>query len=175
MKITYEVKFLDYWHIGSGVSGGALYDMIILKDKNNMPYIPGKTLKGLVRENIEKLYGEEIMKEQLGSKGDKLSKFYFSNAYMDENEYNEIVSNSLQNYLYDTLTFTKINKQGVAENDTLREFEVVLPVSLYGEIEVLQEDADTEKIKNALKMIKRMGLGRNRGLGRCEIIIKDEK
>jgi CRISPR/Cas system CSM-associated protein Csm3 (group 7 of RAMP superfamily) len=177
MKINYEVKFLDYWHISSGLSGGSLYDILVLKDKNNLPYIPGKTIKGLVRENLFNLIGESKTKELLGDEGEKLSKLYFSNALIHKEEYNEIVSNNLQEYLYDTLSFTKIDEKGIAVDDTLRDIEVVVPISLYGKIELIEEISpdDKKNLIKALKMIKRMGLNRNRGLGRCHIDIKEEQ
>jgi CRISPR/Cas system CSM-associated protein Csm3 (group 7 of RAMP superfamily) len=174
MIIKYSITFLDYWHIGSGLSGGALYDSLVLKDKNRMPYIPGKTIKGLVRENFENITSEDFSKEVFGYEDGKVSKLVFSNAYMDKDEYGSIVAQNLQDMLYDRLAFTKINNRGIAEDDTLREIEVTVPLSLYGEIEILEE-VDLDKIFQALKMVKRMGLNRNRGLGRCHIEIKDVK
>jgi len=183
MRIEYKIKFLDYWHISSGKSGGALYDMLVLKDKNKLPYIPGRTIKGLVRDNAFQLglltinddkeeFNDKDLEKCLGN--DKVAgECYFSNLYLDEKEKNSIVSNNLQNFLYDRLTFTALNEKKVAKDDSLREFEVVIPISLEGYVDVCEECK--EKIKNLLKMIKRAGLDRRRGLGRCEIIIKDEK
>ena len=44
--IRYCIKFLDYWHLGSGDSAGSMYDSIVVKDKFGLPYVPGKTVKG---------------------------------------------------------------------------------------------------------------------------------
>ena len=179
MKIEYKIKFLDYWHISSGKSGGALYDALVLKDENKLPFIPGRTIKGLVRDNAFQLgYLDEKekfidldLKKCLGDELDA-GECYFSNLYLNENEQNSIISNGLQEFLYERLTFTAL-KNRVAKDDSLREFEVVVPIELEGYIEVC-EDCE-EKIKRLLKMIKRLGIDRRRGLGRCEIIIKDKK
>jgi len=183
MKIEYKIKFLDYWHISSGKSGGALYDALVLKDKDKLPYIPGKSIKGLVRDNIHLLglltisddkeeFNDKNLEKCLGN-AQTAGECYFSNLYLNEKEKNSILSNNLQNFLYDRVTFTSLDKNRVAKDDTLREFEVVIPLTLEGYVEVCEECK--ENIKKVLKMIKRAGLDRRRGFGRCEIIIKDEK
>jgi len=165
-KLYYVVKFLDFWHISSGESGGAIYDYLVKKDNNMMPYIPGKTIKGLVRENAEKLGKKEFVNNVLDN-----SSSFFSNLYIIDKE--EIINSSLQPYLFKTLTFTAIDKKGIAKDNTLREIEFVVPVSLEGYIEI--EDKYIEELKLILSQIKRMGLNRNRGFGRCNIYFKDEK
>lgn len=173
---------MDYWHISSGKSGGALYDALVLKDENKLPYIPGRTIKGLIRDNAFQLGWLEIGKTEnfidkdlqkcLGT-ADIAGECYFSNLSLNENEQKSIVSNNLQEFLYERLAFTALDKNRVAKDDTLREFEVVVPVELEGFVEVCE--SCEEKIKKLLKMIKRLGVDRRRGFGRCEIIIKDKK
>ena len=51
--MEYEIRFLSQWHCGSGLAAGADVDSLVVKDKNNLPYVPGKTIKGLVREAAE--------------------------------------------------------------------------------------------------------------------------
>ena len=152
MTLTYELIFFDYWHLGSGLSAGAKLDSTVTKDSKGIPYASGKTIKGLVREFEE---------------SDFLHQCYFKNASLDEETHKEIVSNKLQNNLYDIISSTKI-ENGIAVDNSLRDIEVVIPISLYGEILDIPTEDDYEKLKKALKMIKRMGLNRNRGLGRCE-------
>ena len=47
MKI--EIKLYSFWSVGSGKVGCSL-DSIVLRDKDNLPYIPGRTFKGLLRD-----------------------------------------------------------------------------------------------------------------------------
>ncbi len=54
LKIGMTICFESKWHTGSG-EGGFLVDRLIRKDARDWPYIPGSTLKGVVRENCEKL------------------------------------------------------------------------------------------------------------------------
>ena len=161
MTLKYELKFYDYWHLSSGLSAGAKLDSTVVKNDDRLPYASGKTIKGLVREMLE------LDETNL----DFLHKCYFGNAVIDDKIKKEIISNNLQDNLYDIIASTKVGSDGIAVDDSLREIEVVIPISLQGEILDIPSKDDYEKLLNALKMIKRMGLNRNRGLGRCEFII----
>jgi len=55
VTIKYEIKFHTDWHCGSGLAAGAGVDALTVKDKNGLPFIPGKTIKGLVREAVEEI------------------------------------------------------------------------------------------------------------------------
>ena len=48
--IKYEIEFFSNWHCGSGLAAGADVDALVIKDQEGLPYIPGRTLKGLLRE-----------------------------------------------------------------------------------------------------------------------------
>jgi len=174
MKIKYKIIFRDYWHTGSGMSQGALSDAAVLKDKNGIVYVPGKTIKGLAREAAKECDKECDVEKCFGQEGDLMSAVVFKNAVLSRDEYETVVAQNLQKYLYDTLTFTKIDSKGTAQDDTLREIEVCVPLELEGEV-VVEDDKCAECIVKALKKIKHIGLMRNRGLGRCHIEIKDEK
>jgi len=167
MKLTYQIRFLDYWHTSSGLSAGAKLDSSVVKDSDNLPYLSGKTIKGLVREMAELLDDSSFIKECFGSKGLDMGECYFSNAILNKDEKNEIVLNNLQDNLYLVIASTKIDN-GIAVDDSLREIEVVIPITLEGYIDDIP-DKYIDNISKSIKMIKRVGLNRNRGLGRCII------
>ena len=183
--MKYKVTFLDYWHLSSGLSAGAKLDSTVTRDENGLPYIPGKTIKGLIREMAELTKNFDFVTTCFGSSSDEKDKFYseekivgecnFSNVEIEENTKKSIINNSLENQLFDEIASTKIDKNGIAESGSLREIEVVVPISLFGEIKNIPDVYKQEMI-NAIKKVKRMGLNRNRGLGRCKIeIIGEEK
>lgn len=162
--MKYSVTFYDYWHLGSGVSAGTALDSLVVKTDDGLPYVPGKTIKGLVREMVEVL-DETKVKTIFGDEGSNIANSYFSNATLDEATSEHLKTNkTLQKYLFSKVTSTKINAMGIAEDKSLREIEVVVPLTLYGEI---QSD-EVELVTQALSMIKQIGLNRNRGLGRCK-------
>ena len=182
MTLKYTLKFFDYWHLSSGLSAGAKLDSTVVKDENSLPYAPGKTIKGLVREMAEELNNCSFVNQCFGYSSDekdrcfekKGSVCYFTNATLNRELKEQIISNNLQNNLYDIIASTEIDKNGIAVDNSLREIEVVLPISLYGEIRDIPEEF-IETMKKALKLIKRMGLNRNRGLGRCEFVVEEIK
>lgn len=161
MNLQYKLIFLDYWHLSSGLSAGAKLDSTVVKDKDKLPYASGKTIKGLVREMAEEFGEIEFLHVS-----------YFSNATICKAQRDEIVSNNLQDNIYNVIASTKI-ENGVAVDDSLREIEVVIPLALYGEIRDIANE-NIEVIKKSLKLIKRIGLNRNRGLGRCKFEIVEE-
>jgi CRISPR/Cas system CSM-associated protein Csm3 (group 7 of RAMP superfamily) len=175
MTLKYKLKFYDYWHISSGLSAGAKLDSTVIKDSEELPYVAGKIIKGLTREMAELVDNQDnFIKECFGAEGIDMGKCYFSNATLDETTAEQIKTNYLEENLYDIIASTKIGENGIAEDKSLREIEVVIPLTLNGEIRDIPDEYK-EKMTRALKMIKRMGLNRNRGLGRCEFIVEECK
>jgi hypothetical protein len=163
--MNYRVEFFDFWHLGSGVSAGAALDSLVVKDSDGLPYVPGKTIKGLLREMVELLDNEKV-KEIFGDEGANSANSYFSNATLDEGTRAYLSSQpELIKNLFSKVTSTQIDENGLAIDGSLREIEVTIPLTLYGEI----QSSEDELILNAMGMIKQIGLNRNRGLGRCEI------
>ncbi|MBE3606714.1 CRISPR-associated protein [Campylobacter sp. RM13119] len=182
MTIIYEVKFYDYWHLSSGLSGGTTLDSYVIKDDRGLPYMPGKTIKGLVREMAEKFFSDEAKLACFGKKSEKdddmdnttMGECYFSSATLADEVAEDIVGSGLTHTLYDVISATSMDESGIAKDGSLRDIEVVLPLSLNGEITNVP-DTLVDDMKRSLKMIKRAGLNRNRGLGRCEFIVRGVK
>ncbi len=169
MELSYKVTFLDYWHIGSGLSAGARSDSTVLRDEAGLPYLPGKTLKGLAREAAESICDTVFVEKYFGKEGVDMAQAYFTNAVLPKGESEEIMTYKLQNSLYTTVASTQIGENGVAVDDSLREIEVVIPLGLEGKVLDIESQEEKVQMLKVLKMIKRMGLNRNRGLGRCKI------
>ena len=60
--IKYEIEFFSNWHCGSGLAAGADVDALVIKDNNGLPYVPGRTLKGLLRDAATNLSVDKVMK-----------------------------------------------------------------------------------------------------------------
>jgi len=185
MKLEYTIEFLDYWHIGSGLSAGAKLDNMVLKDSNKLPYMPGKTIKGLAREMAELFKNCKFVNICFGGSSDEEDNCYseefkqtegvcyFSNAVIKQDIAQEIIKHNMQDSLYEIVTSTSIDdKTKVAKDNSLREIEVVVPITLQGSVENIPQEY-IDNIKSSLEMIKRVGLNRNRGLGRCNIVVKE--
>jgi CRISPR/Cas system CSM-associated protein Csm3 (group 7 of RAMP superfamily) len=172
MILNYTITFYDYWHISSGLSAGARLDSTVIKDENFLPYVPGKVIKGLTREMGEQLNRPEFIEKCFGTQGINAGECYFTNAVMASDTAELIRSNHLQSKLYDIISSTKIDDNGVAADKSLREIEVVVPLQLMGQIHDIAHSNDFENMKRSVTMIKRMGLNRNRGLGRCAFAVE---
>jgi len=195
--LIYKIKFLSDWHCGSGLTAGSDVDLLVIKDKNRLPFVPGKTLKGLFKEaaNVMKDFSEDkgkadwdlFIKSHFGiqtknddDKKDKnedsnqssKGKCYFSNAVLSGELQNNIIENKLEDTLLRKISATKIDDKGIAVEHSLRAFEVVIPLELYGKISDVE---GSFKMGKCLKYIKQLGTTRNRGLGRCIISIMEDK
>lgn len=174
--IHYTIKFYAYWHCGSGLSAGADVDELVVKDRNGLPFVPGKTLKGLVREAVGEYVffsGQadalmESVQSLFGSHDQTEGIAHFGNATLSRTEREAIVAAQAQSYLYDKLTTTAIDTDGVACDHSLRSMEVTVPCTLYGTITGVPDTMRPIVIK-CLGFVKNIGMKRNRGLGRCDI------
>ncbi len=191
-QLRYQIQFYGYWHVGSGLSASTYADAVVLRDQDGFPIIPGKTLKGLLLDAARNLHqcqpnlvSAEFRQEVFGESGDpkengqngsyKPSAFFFSNATLSvqlrEQLLNPTFSEQLKGIrlvdtLYEVLSSTQI-ENGLATDGSLRQLEVCIPLPLYAVIEGENINDYMAEIDACFGWIKRMGLNRNRGLGRC--------
>lgn len=196
MTLKYQIEFFTCWHAGSGLSGGAYADLLVNKNKAGLPFLPGKTLKGMIRDGalmlneynpnlvtmefIHKVFGEVPTKakpEDADTTPVAPSICFFSNAELSGELTEQLISDTdLGQYLYEVLSSTKINENGLAEDHTLRQMEVTIPLLLYATIEDFPNDEDLRtQMQRCLSAIKRMGLGRTRGFGRCQFSLLNQE
>lgn len=176
--IKYKIEFFSNWHCGSGLAAGADVDSLVIKDQNRLPYIPGRTLKGLFRDAATILSDDEdtigIIFGVSGDKEDhKTGCAFFGNATIPVAEYHYIVEQGLAPHLYQSFASTSIDEKGIAKDHSLRKIETVVPCKMEGEILNIPDGAE-HILEDAMHYIKRIGTGRNRGFGRCKISIRKE-
>lgn len=187
--LQYKIEFFSSWHCGSGLSAGADVDALVVRDRDGLPYVPGKTVKGLVREAVEDflafrkedtqivagLFGNAEDRNNLPQdEADKMKQgvLFFSNAELLSEQRQVILVEQLNPFLFDSVSATRIAEDGIAMSHSLRKIQVVLPCTLYGQILDVPEE-NKGLLQQAVKLIKRMGLARNRGLGRCSFTIME--
>jgi len=177
--IKYKIEFLSDWHTGSGLSAGADLDLLVIKDKNNLPFIPGKTIKGLLKDAaltlnelnaVNDQFVTEIFGKSASSKNFSIAgQGIFSNVTLEKDFQEKIIADKATKFLYRKISSTAIDKQGQAVEHSLRRLEVTIPLTLYGEIMLKTEKNYKDDLVKCMKMVKRLGGERNRGLGRCKI------
>lgn len=187
-----DFNIQSYWHIGSGLDGGAYADALALKNADGLPYIPGKSIKGLLKEAFVKadennwfatnsayslialLFGEEgkagaktqgILQISSGTLSTSECKFFMSNP-------------EAKSSLFKVLFSTAIDEvSGVAKETSLRGLEVAVPMSLkasitinkqhpcYAEVSHQVGDKMSLWLSQAVTLITKLGAKRYRGLG----------
>ncbi|UAM97269.1 hypothetical protein K8354_13195 [Polaribacter litorisediminis] len=186
-KINYKITFLSDWHAGSGLGSGADSDAVVIKDANNLPYLPGKTMKGLLKDAlidimevqpnvvtksfIDKHFGYEVRDTEGKVLKTMPGCLFFSNAELPAAERNEAMG-TLSQFLYRNIASTSIDNAGVAKQSSLRTMEVCIPLVIEGYMAGLDKAA-VPTLEMGLKMLRHLGSNRNRGLGRCTIELKN--
>jgi CRISPR/Cas system CSM-associated protein Csm3 (group 7 of RAMP superfamily) len=181
MKIVYQIRFFSDWHCGSGLCSGADVDELALKDSRRLPYIPGRTLKGLLREAACALgtwsgdpSWQTFRKTCFGEQSDATSPLSdqgcccFSDAVLSARLQDSLAADAEKAAaLFRKVSSTAINENGQAEDYSLRKTEVAVPLSLFAEIDGC-EAGDVPKLEQCMQWIKRLGSDRHRGFGRCQ-------
>lgn len=168
-----------------------MVDMDVVYDENGIPYIPAKRIKGCIREAalemveigiIEKKQYERIF----GKEGNSRAAFTLSNAYitgyseaveaLQACSHRELVSqqNVLNQYTY-MRTQTSVDLEtGVADENSLRTLRVVKKGLVFeADCEVWDQSENLEVFKQAVSLVKHMGMSRTRGLGLVNLTLEE--
>ncbi len=183
-KLICKIDFFSDWHAGSGLAAGADLDLLVIKDREGFPFLPGKTLKGLLKdaaldlkdfeavneEFVDKLFGKDAPQgeesEKDGYKASTASEAFFSDATLTENLKKGLADK--KETLFRKITSTAIEESGQAKEHSLRRIEVTVPLVLFAKVNIPDEFSMSD-LEKCGKMVKRLGSGRNRGLGRCSV------
>ncbi|MDX9708195.1 MAG: RAMP superfamily CRISPR-associated protein [Trichloromonas sp.] len=182
-----KFEFLSPWLMGSGFGEGAHLDAVPVKSPNGLPYIPGKSVKGLLREAVqlaEELgrVPEETTLRLFGSRDKNLSRYEtsegslrFSSAVLEPGMETWAGANrQAVPQLFIALAATRIDTNGLAHDKTLRKIEAALPVSLTAELAGPSDDTSwQDHLRLALPLLRQAGSHRHRGLGRVSVHIEE--
>lgn len=166
--IHYQIEFFSYWHCGSGMAAGAGVDALVVKDGDGLPFVPGKTVKGLVRQAYEELFGRNDL--LFGNEsGNVRAQTFFSDTVLEEAR-KDILSRNWQRSLFRSISSTAIDENGIADPHSLRKTQVTVPCTLTGRV-LHVPDGEVEKVEKAMRLVKQLGYHRSRGLGRCQFSV----
>jgi hypothetical protein len=198
MMRTLQIEFLDYWHAGGGRGAGSHLDAIVERDGRDLPYVPGRQIKGLLREAMEALehwqqvpagmtdaiFGRPALTGQISLQGS----IGFSDAglpaaeadWLSERETgspHDADARNARAALYRDLFATAIDSDtGSAKSTSLRGIEVVIPLTLEAAISVLPGKtppaAWEQQLAKTFILVRAVGAHRSRGLGRATLAWK---
>ena len=194
MTKTLQIDISSYWHAGTGAGQGALLDSVVEKNDMGLPYLPGRTLKGILRDAVyrwEQLGGyqeqpisnvTDLLFGVWGDEGNETTQgiVRVGSANMDEQFITAIKHHpdgkKLINYLYAEHFSTKIDeKTGVAVDQSLRGSELTIPMPLFAELSIIDSNSNLSDelaftlLSQAFPLIQAVGKQKNRGLGRAEL------
>jgi len=173
IALHYTIQFLSYWQIGSGKGSGNLSDASILKDANGLPYLPGKTIKGLLLDAVKDNHVDAATQRAIfGEENGQTVTTIFESAVLDTPIKTALLqSPQLIPGLYEIKTFIRLDESKQAVHGALRTKEACLPLTLVGTIQCTDEAAKAT-LQASFPFLKHAGLKRNRGFGRCRIAAK---
>lgn len=187
----------SFWHPGTGRGAGSALDSLVHRDSNGLPVLPGRTVKGLLRDAVYKaarlnwyegddptnsLFGQrpDAQKKEQPQNDNKPGTLRVSDACLPEDLTGYLLSENGRDLvpgLYRSLFATAIDHESsTAKDKSLRGYEVIIPLGLIARVdEVLDGHAPTDwqdKLCMALPLLRGLGSHRNRGLGRVLVTLE---
>jgi CRISPR/Cas system CSM-associated protein Csm3 (group 7 of RAMP superfamily) len=122
-RIDYKIKFLSDFHIGCGVTliGGNLMGLQL--DEDDLPYLPGTQVRGLIRlggwflKDWQQSQFEKLFNSNFRSKEQEKSTWSYTRAHLPVNKGSLYRTLIKQGYNpFDHQSHIKVNSNGIAEN-----------------------------------------------------------
>ncbi|CAN0395443.1 unnamed protein product, partial [Phaeothamnion confervicola] len=170
MKRRLKLSISSLWRVGSGKGSGPQADELVLRDAQGLPFVPGRALKGLLRdamelaslsgsvapERITKLFGSALpqpgkdqdqdQQMESGRFSSEEGELWIGSAKLPEtwNRWVESTSEeesfSILSSLFTHVSSTAIDANGVAAKHSLRVAEVAMPMDLGADIQGAPND-----------------------------------
>ena len=198
---TLKIDIQTYWHAGTGRGRSYEIDSVVHRDRDGLPALPGRSVKGLLRDAVAgaaalNWYGNDradIVTRLFGPLGVEGAETHegwlkVSDATLPADIRGEIKAKpALRANLFTNLFSTAIkHERGSAADKTLRGTEVAVPMTLFASITIdpnanlHAEKADAVASKdalawltNALPLARGLGSHRHRGMGRATFTISE--
>lgn len=193
MSYQLKIDIQSYWHPGTGSGRGSDVDAVTHRDRDGLPLLPGKTLKGILRdavsrwEQFTKTVNTPSLAEQLFGAGADADEKWLGSVRVSD----AVLADDIRDYLledknlvtglYRSIHATAIEHDtGTAVNKSLRGIEVVVPLTLYATLDEVpnasHKVANWQKtIEQSLGLIQAVGAHRTRGLGRAVVTLEAKK
>lgn len=185
MNATIVISFDSEWLVAGGDSLLGTADMAPLRDAEDLPFLPGRTIRGVLREAVAIIDDCRNLDESEGW-AKRLFGQRLSGAEAEGRTYSEGVvrvgsgvlaaeiadhcrTAEVKRDLFSSIRRTALDEARVAKRHSLREMEVCIPgLTLLADISALAFQ-DLEVLGFACGLVRSLGHGRSRGLGRCRM------
>ncbi len=184
-KYNMQISLLSDTLIGSAEGYGAIIDKDSVFDEVGLPIIPGRRVKGILREQAELLaefkssiYTPELLFGDIGMTDKKTEYLSVSNFVLPDYNANkaylrfliqdgQISRSEVIEYFTSLRMMTSIEENGIAADTSLRTFRV-LKKGLTFNGELFFDQAQHTVFQDVLSLTRRIGSMRNRGLGHIQ-------
>ncbi len=185
MRATINIEILSCWHAGSGLGRAGFVDAQALRDNQGLPYLPGRTLKGLLREGVQLAADAGQLPSQrqaanIFGQGDDAAHatgaapdLFIGDATLDAPTrawFAQPGNQAKKEYLFLPFASTRLDEHGLAEDHTLRLVELAVPLELAAQA-IIPDPATLLDLETGASLVRWLGSYRHRGLGRCRITI----
>jgi len=182
-----RIELFDYWHAGSGTGRGPALDGEVGKTPAGLPFLPGRTLRGLLREGVQS--AEDCGDVEKGTT-ERLFGTWADRAAAERRDGLLRVGDArlpdaleawvaqegpdLAATLFRELAATAM-EDGVAKAESLRVREVAIPVVMHADVHAVGGTSDfAADLARGLPYIRGLGTSRRRGLGRVAITVEEK-
>lgn len=198
---TLQLEFLGYWRSGTGRGEGVFIDATTRRDALELPMLPGRQIKGLIRhalqtgvawghwnqEMVDRLCGQSTDQEQgeLDRFSTKQGLLKVGSGRLPQKWLTYFESLSLVDrkqqarHFFHTHRQTKIDQNGLAQDQSLRSIQVCIPLTLESTLylDFPDDDFDLDQgiqvLRQAIGLIRSAGGNTSRGLGRVQCTLVD--
>jgi CRISPR/Cas system CSM-associated protein Csm3 (group 7 of RAMP superfamily) len=190
-----QVELLGPWHISSGHGAGPTADSTVIRSAGGLPYLPGRTLRGLLRDGLQR--AEDLGRVEKGrtaelfgtwsferdSQGKPLhtrrdtdpGKLFVDSATLSADFEHYAATDPVWAEAFISTVATTALEGGVALDHTLRTVEVAIPMTLSARLEGPEDDSTwPSDLERALPWIRGLGLMRSRGYGRVSMSLQPQ-
>ena len=198
MHATIRFEILSWWHAGTGRGADSVADAVINRTPQGLPYLPGRTVKGLLRHALE-------LAEACGRVERGTPELLFGSALpgteddatagpSEEGRYRTMpgalrfdsatlgagwtawaagtaASDDLDAFVT-LLASTRIDESGIATTGSLRTIEAAVPLTLVAMVEGPDDGRWIEALRVAAPLVRHVGSHRHRGLGRVSVSVE---
>ena len=191
---TLTIELLSWWHAGSGLGRGGDVDALVIRDADGLPYLPGRTIKGLLRDAVrlaedfsavpigstDTLFGkaDQTTPNDEGTQLDydpeprppgQIKRVSNATLPMDLATWIRNGGSARKAAVYSAFSSTRISPDGVAEQGTLRTIEVCPPLTLSATVAGPDDGTWLVTLEKCVPLVRALGSHRHRGLGRCQM------
>lgn len=180
-----RVELFSFWQAGTGRGAGSHVDSVCHTDADGLPEIPGRTLKGLLRDAVRRAgqlrwFDDETLHRRLfgvrgiDGKGSEAGGLRVGSARLPKAERDWLAGPGAACVpeLFRDLHATAIDpRTGTVRAKSLRGIQVAMPLVLQAELAQLAPlpEGWQGAFERSLALVRAVGTGRTRGLGRARL------